>query len=66
VNQCKECEQEFEASRWWQEFCSPKCRGAFHRRRYRQEEVEAHERPHRRVDLNGLGLGKPPVADIKL
>jgi hypothetical protein len=28
--QCKECGKEFRQSRWWQEFCSPKCRNDFH------------------------------------
>jgi peptide subunit release factor 1 (eRF1) len=27
---CKECGKEFRQSRWWQEFCTPKCRNDFH------------------------------------
>jgi hypothetical protein len=28
--QCKQCGKEYRRSRWWQEFCSTKCRADFH------------------------------------
>jgi hypothetical protein len=36
---CKECGKEFFQNRPFQVFCSDKCKGVFHRRRYRAEKI---------------------------
>jgi len=53
--QCKECGKDFVENRPFQVFCNDYCRGAYHRRKYRQQGVE--EAEDRR--LNGNGHGTP-------
>ena len=51
---CRGCDQEFIPNTVRQEFCNDYCRGAFHRRRYRQQAVEEAE-DRREARLNGHG-----------
>jgi hypothetical protein len=70
--QCEECGKKIRRAANHQRFCNDYCRGAYHRRKYRNEkyeaEVEAHEAringhappdPNKKVDLVALGLVKP-------
>ena len=52
--QCRECGKEFVENRPFQVFCNDYCRGAYHRRRYRQQAVEEAE-DRREARLNGHG-----------
>jgi hypothetical protein len=52
---CRECEREFVPSRWWQDFCCTDHRQAFHRRKYKQEAVEA-AADAREERMNGHGV----------
>jgi hypothetical protein len=54
MTQCRECNKEFISYTPRQEFCNDYCRGAFHRRRYRQQAVEEAE-DRREARLNGHG-----------
>ena len=54
MTQCRECNKEFISYNPRQEFCNDYCRGAFHRRRYRQQAVEEAE-DRREARLNGHG-----------
>jgi len=54
MTQCRECNKEFISYNPRQEFCNDYCRGAFHRRKYRQQAVEEAE-DRREVRLNGRG-----------
>jgi len=54
--QCKECGKDFIENRPFQVFCNDYCRGAYHRRRYRQQKVEEAE-DRREARLNGDGRG---------
>jgi len=56
VTQCKECGKDFIENRPFQVFCNDYCRGAYHRRRYRQQAVEEAE-DRREARLNGGGRG---------
>jgi hypothetical protein len=51
---CKECGNEFVQNRPFQVFCNDRCKGAYHRRRYRQQAVEEAEE-RREARLNGHG-----------
>jgi hypothetical protein len=54
MTQCRECNKEFISHNPRQEFCNDYCRGAYHRRRYRQQAVEeAEERRQARIDGRG-------------
>jgi hypothetical protein len=54
--QCEECGREFRSKGdYGQRFCTDKCRGAFHRRRYRALAVEEAEF----VRINGHDPGTP-------
>jgi hypothetical protein len=51
---CRECDKELIQNTSWQEFCDDYCRGAYHRRRYRQQAVEeAEDRRQARIDGRG-------------
>jgi len=52
--QCKECGKDFIENRPFQVFCNDYCRGAYHRRKYRQQAVEEAE-DRREARLNGHG-----------
>jgi Bacteriophage Lambda NinG protein len=43
TEECKECGKGFISNRPFQVFCDSKCKGAYHRRRYRQQAVEEAE-----------------------
>ena len=49
---CKECGKEFFQNRPFQVFCCDSCKGAFHRRKYRQIAVEEAE-DRREARMNG-------------
>jgi hypothetical protein len=51
---CRECDKEFIQNTVRQEFCDDYCRGAYHRRRYRQQAVEEAE-DRREARMNGHG-----------
>ena len=54
MTRCKECDKEFFQNRPFQVFCGEPCKGAYHRRRYRQMAVEeAVERREARVNGHG-------------
>jgi hypothetical protein len=53
---CKECGKDFSENRPFQVFCNDYCRGAYHRRKYRQIAVEEAE-DRREARLNGDGRG---------
>jgi hypothetical protein len=56
IAQCRECSKEFVQWTTRQEFCDDRCRGAYHRRKYRQ--IAAEEAEERRVErMNGNGHG---------
>jgi hypothetical protein len=55
---CRECNKEFVQWTARQEFCNDSCRGAYHRRKYRQQEVEEAEF-QRELRMNGDGKGTP-------
>ena len=55
---CRGCDQEFIPNTVRQEFCNDYCRGAYHRRKYRQIAVEEAE-DRREARLNGDGHGTP-------
>jgi hypothetical protein len=55
---CRECNKEFVQWTARQEFCDDRCRGAFHRRRYRELAVEEAEF-RRELRKNGDGPGTP-------
>src|SRR5262249_61113359 len=57
VTQCKECGKDFIENRPFQVFCNDYCRGAYHRRRYRQQAVEEAE-DRREARLNGGWRGE--------
>jgi hypothetical protein len=50
--QCRECGKEFIQNRPFQVFCDDRCKGAYHRRRYRQMAVEEAEQ-RREARMNG-------------
>jgi len=53
---CRECDKELIQNTSRQEFCDDYCRGAYHRRRYRQQAgEEAEERREARI----VGRGTP-------
>jgi hypothetical protein len=56
MTQCRECNKEFISNNPRQEFCNDYCRGAYHRRKYRQQAVEEAE-DRRKARLNGGGRG---------
>ena len=56
IAQCRECNREFVQWTTRQEFCDDSCRGAYHRRKYRQIAVEEAEE-RREARLNGGGEG---------
>ena len=58
ISQCRECNKEFVQWTSRQEFCNDGCRGAYHRRRYRQQAVEEAEE-QLQSKLNGDGHGTP-------
>jgi hypothetical protein len=43
TEECRECGKDFIPNRPFQVFCDSKCKGAYHRRRYRQMAVEEAE-----------------------
>ena len=51
---CRECNKEFVQWTARQEFCNDSCRGAYHRRKYRQQKVEEAEF-QRELRMNGYG-----------
>jgi hypothetical protein len=54
MTRCRECNKEFIQNTVRQEFCDDYCRGAYHRRRYRQQAVEeAEERRQAKLDGHG-------------
>jgi hypothetical protein len=54
MTRCRECDKELIQNTSRQEFCDDYCRGAYHRRRYRQQAVEeAEERRQARIDGRG-------------
>ena len=55
---CRECDKEFFQKNVRGEFCSDQCRGAYNRRRYRQQAVEEAEF-QRELRMNGHGHGTP-------
>jgi len=58
MTQCRECGREIIGGTVRKEFCDDDCRGAFHRRRYRQQAVEEAEE-RREARLNGNGHATP-------
>lgn len=50
---CKECRKAFIPNRPFQVFCNDRCKGAYHRRKYRQQAVE--EAEDRKANGNGHG-----------
>jgi hypothetical protein len=50
--ECKECGMDFVQNRPFQVFCNDRCKGAYHRRRYRQQAVEEAEE-RREARMNG-------------
>ena len=54
---CKECGKEFVQNRPFQVFCSDKCKGVFHRRRYRAEKIAAGEGQRYRLERFEDGSG---------
>ena len=54
---CKECGKEFVQNRPFQVFCSDKCKGVFHRRRYRAEKIPAGEGQRYRLERFEDGSG---------
>jgi hypothetical protein len=57
IARCRECNKEFVQWTTRQEFCDDICRGAYHRRKYRQIAVEEAEE-RREARMNG-GEGTP-------
>lgn len=54
TTRCRECDKELIQNTGRQQFCDDYCRGAYHRRKYRQQAVqEAEER--REARMNGQG-----------
>ena len=54
TQECKECEKAFVPNRPFQVFCNDRCKGAYHRRKYRQQAVEeAEERLAERMNGHG-------------
>ena len=51
---CRECNKEFVQWTARQEFCDDRCRGAYHRRKYRQIAAEEAEE-RREARMNGRG-----------
>jgi hypothetical protein len=54
MTRCRECDKELIQNTVRQEFCDDYCRGAYHRRRYREQAVEEAEE-RREARLNGHG-----------
>jgi hypothetical protein len=54
MTQCKQSGKEFKQNRPFQVFCGDRCKGAFHRHKYRQIAVEEAE-DRREARLNGHG-----------
>jgi DNA-directed RNA polymerase specialized sigma24 family protein len=52
--QCRECDKELIQNTSRQEFCDDYCRGAYHRRKYRQQAVEEAE-DQRQARIEGRG-----------
>jgi endogenous inhibitor of DNA gyrase (YacG/DUF329 family) len=52
--ECKQCGKEFKQNRPFQVFCGERCKGAFHRHKYKQIAVEEAE-DRREARLNGHG-----------
>ena len=55
MTECKECHKEFFQNRPFQVFCSDKCKGVFHRRRYRADKIADGEGQRYRVEYLGDG-----------
>ena len=59
MTQCRECNKELISYNPRQEFCNDYCRGAYHRRKYRQIAVEeAEERRQSRLNRDGRGTAE--------
>ena len=54
TEECRECGKDFIPNRPFQVFCDSKCKGVYHRRRYRQQAVEEAEE-RREARMNGHG-----------
>jgi hypothetical protein len=54
---CKECGKEFFQNRSFQVFCSDRCKGAYHRRRYRADGIADGEGQRYRVEKLEDGSG---------
>jgi hypothetical protein len=54
TQECSECGKGFVPNRPFQVFCNDRCKGAYHRRKYRQMAVEEAE-DRREARMNGHG-----------
>jgi hypothetical protein len=62
---CKECGKQFFQNRPFQVFCNDRCKGAYHRRRYRQQAVEeAEERREARVNGHGTPEQRKEASEV--
>ena len=57
TTRCRECDKELIQNTGRQQFCDDYCRGAYHRRRYRQQAVEEAEE-RREARMNGRGTAE--------
>jgi len=48
---CKNCDEEYEVSRYWQKFCSDKCRTAYYRKTHPQISAEELKRIKDRLGI---------------
>jgi hypothetical protein len=63
--QCRECGNEFVQNRPFQVFCNDRCKGAFHRRKYRQQAVEeAEERRDARINGHGTPEERQRASEV--
>jgi hypothetical protein len=65
MTRCRQCDKEFVPNTVRQEFCDDYCRGAYHRRRYRQQAVEeAEERRQARIDGRGTKEQRKGASEV--
>jgi hypothetical protein len=65
MTQCRECNKELSSNNPRREFCNDYCRGAYHRRRYRQQAVEeAEDRRQARIDGRGTPEQRKEASEV--
>jgi hypothetical protein len=63
--QCRECDKELIQNTSRHQFCDDYCRGAYHRRKYRQQTVEeAEERREARIDGRGTREQRKEASEV--